>query len=192
MNTLFLMYATLSECLTTAWNRRRFWESIVRVSRDISGVENIVVAGIHIGDTRETVLSLLGEPRAKSFLPATPFPLWFYKEYNLYIAFYHSGGPNISLDAPTGGVVSIEVNEPSGIKTDRGFGIGSSLKDVMNSFEKAYAYENRDDTGTQYVVIKGSKLSGDMYYPTLGSVNAFSRNERSVFFMENCYKCGSP
>ncbi|TKI55253.1 outer membrane protein assembly factor BamE [Brevibacillus antibioticus] len=129
--------------------------------------ENISLGGIHIGDSAEAVRKLLGEPTSKGMLNSTPFPLWHYEKQNIYVAFYYKGGNNPSPDNPKGGVVSIVVNEPSDVKTDRGFGIGSSLKDVMQSFQSAYAYEKRKDTDTQYVVISGSSSSGNVFYPSL-------------------------
>lgn len=130
--------------------------------------ENIALGGIHIGESAETVRKLLGEPTSKGVLNATPFPLWTYEKLNLSVAFYYKGGANPQIDNPKGGVVSITVNEPSDIKTDRGFGIGSSLKEVMQSFQSAYAYEKRKDTDTQYVVISGSSSSDNTFYPSLG------------------------
>ncbi|MBG9945359.1 hypothetical protein ABD77_26175 [Brevibacillus formosus] len=93
--------------------------------------------------------------------------MWHYEKQNIDVAFYYKGGNNPSPDNPKGGVISIVVNEPSDIKTDRGFGIGSILKDVMQSFQSAYAYEKRKDTDTQYVVISGSSSSGNAFYPSL-------------------------
>ncbi|GED28745.1 hypothetical protein BAG01nite_48470 [Brevibacillus agri] len=130
--------------------------------------ENIALGGIHIGDSAETVRNLFGEPTSKGVLHSTPFPLWTYEKLNLFIAFYDKGGANPPIDNPKGGVVSIVVNDPSDIKTDRGFGIGSSLKEVMESFQSAYGYEKRKDTDTQYVVISGSSSSGNTFYPTVG------------------------
>lgn len=129
--------------------------------------ENIAVGGIHIGDSRETVMKLLGEPTTKSILHSTPFPLWYYEKHNLYIAFYSKGGPDVSPDAPAGGVVQITVNEPSDIKTDREFGVGSRLKEVMKNFQRAYAYKKHEETQTQNIIITGSNKSADTYYPTL-------------------------
>jgi hypothetical protein len=101
---------------------------------------SISIAGIYLDDTQEEVLRKLGEPTEELPPHSEPYPVWYYKDLNMYVWFYSDG----SSDDKVGGVVRISVAAPTDkekTKTNYGFGIGDKVSSFEKSFPKIYAYE---------------------------------------------------
>lgn len=114
--------------------------------------ENATIGGIHLGDSREQVLQLYGEPDSKSTFRATSFPLWYYKNLNMYVAFYTKDEPSDPVD----GVIFIDVLAPSSPRTDKGIGIGDSAEAIIKKYTRVNEFRPNEAINTGAIFINGS------------------------------------
>ena len=118
MRVRFLLIPVVLALMTGCIGNGNIYENLeenpnVRIVRDIAEggpgpltKENVAIGGIRIGDTRDTVRKILGEPATiQEGGGGTPFVHWFYEQHNAYIFFYRA-----SETDPVGGVAEIAVN----------------------------------------------------------------------------------
>ncbi|WP_259617691.1 outer membrane protein assembly factor BamE [Paenibacillus doosanensis] len=124
---------------------------------------NTSIGGIHIGDSQDQVRRLLGEPsKIRNGGGGTPDIMWYYEHENAYISFYRHGEKE-----PVGGVDEIQINNPSGLKTNKNIGIGSSVQELLSAYPDVAQSKPSPENSTTYW-LNGTRLEEGFYYPSLG------------------------
>jgi len=123
--------------------------------------ENASIGGIHIGDSRDAVSNILGEPsEIREGGGGTPFVQWYYEQHNVYVSFYRA-----SETGPVGGVAAIAVSSPSTLKTDKHIGTGDSLASVAAAYDSVLGTGELD--GIVNLWINGARAVEGFFVPQL-------------------------
>lgn len=140
------------------------------------------IGGIRLGDSQKQVLAILGEPTERSQARGTPYPLWYYRDKDLYVQFYRMG----ENEAP-GGAVSIRIQEHSPLKlndrrTASMLEIGDNLERLLEVYHPIGG--TAENGSTRNFWIRGSELAQNGFYKPV--IHIMMKEDRIVIIgMEN-------
>jgi hypothetical protein len=122
----------------------------------------ISIGDVHLGDTKQKVWSILGEPDEVVKEPTSREDIWQYNKYLAKIYFYKN-----SPDYPAEGVVRIQIDSPSQWKTESGIGIGDTLQQIKSRYSNLNG--KLESASNKTVWVNGENIASvsQMYYPTL-------------------------
>lgn len=111
--------------------------------------EQITIAGIHLGSTRENTKRALGQPES-----TTDYP-----QQAMVVLEYPNRGLAVGITTTDQLVRALTLSYPSNIKTARGIGLGATEKDVRSAYgeprDKSWAYALGDDVTLFFGFVDG-------------------------------------
>ncbi|MBU5445583.1 M56 family metallopeptidase [Paenibacillus sp. MSJ-34] len=125
--------------------------------------ETATIGNVHLGDTKQNVYGILGEPAKVSSDSNTGEDIWHYPKQAATVYFYKE-----SPDFPVRGVSRILIEGKSNLKTDKELGVGDSLDHIKNAFTNING--TPDKNGVRTIWINGENRgseSANRYYPTM-------------------------
>jgi len=131
-----------------------------QIGPGILSMKDSTLANIHLGDSQEKVIQMMGDPDETGVLHGTPYPYFIYNKQSVTVAFYKAGS---SPQEPVGGVVEVTINGDSGFQTDKGIGIGASLNDIIKAYGDVYV--NSDKSNVWINGIESKEVNRIKYYP---------------------------
>lgn len=145
--------------------------------------ETATIGDIHLGDSKQKVIGLLGDPDKVELNPDNGEKSWYYSKHEATLFFYQE-----SPDTPAGGVVRMIIKGNSDMKTNTGIGIGDSLEKIIAQYPDINGDIAKE--GAKTIWINGNNKgaeSSDQYYPTIkfelqsnNTISSIELNNRGV------------